>query len=228
MTLTEELKAYLHSCGADLVGIADLGDVAGCAYPLGVSVALALPKSLVQDLQTAPTREYNEIYHAYNQKLNEIVKAGEQFLRERGFEAYAQSTDRVQVGENRRSPLPHKTVATKAGLGWIGKNCLLVTFPYGCAVRLSSLLTKAPLEADEPVLRSYCGSCQSCVEGCPAQALRGSLWTPGLPREEIVDVESCYRKQLEIMLAHTSIETDLCGKCFALCPYTKKDLEKEA
>lgn len=229
MTLTGELKAHLHGCGADLVGVGDLWNVKGCPYPIGVSVALVLPKDLVRDLQRAPTREYYEVYHSFNKKLNDIVTAGEKFLRERGFEAYAQSTDRVQVDEKNRSQLPHKTVATKAGLGWIGKNNLLVTRRYGCAIRLSSLLTSAPLCADEPVLHSYCGTCRNCVESCPAQALRGSIWTPGLAREEIVDVESCYKKQLEIMSKNTGIETDLCGKCFALCRYTKRYLdEKEA
>lgn len=146
-------------------------------------------------------------------------------MKKRGFDAYAQTTERVEVNQENVSKLPHKTVATRCGLGWIGKNCLLITPQYGSAVRISSLLTNAPLEYDEPINQSRCGMCSQCVRNCPAQALKGSLWTVGMPRENIVDVKKCYEKQVEIMLKNTGIETDLCGKCFAVCPYTKRYLQ---
>lgn len=62
-------------------------------------------------------------------------------------------------------------------------------------------------------------------KNCPAQALNGSLWTAGMHRAEIVDVDSCYKKQVEIMSKNTGIETNLCGKCFAVCTYTKRYLK---
>lgn len=159
-----------------------------------------------------------------NRKLNAIVLAGEKFLKSQGFEAYAQTTDRVKVDRDRISELPHKTVATRAGLGWIGKNCLLVTPQYGSAVRISSLLTDAPLNWDKAVNQSRCGACSLCVKNCPGQALKGTLWDAGIQREKIVDVEKCRKKQVEIMFEKTGIETDLCGKCFAVCAYTRRYL----
>lgn len=164
MNLTEELKNLLHSCGADLVGNGDMSEVENCDYKTGISVAVALPKDIIVDLQTAPTKEYYDLYYTLNAKLNEIVSAGEEFLRERGFAAYAQTTDRVEVNQNNVSRLPHKTVATRSGLGWIGKNCLLITPQYGSAIRISSLLTNAPLEYDEPINESKCGMCNQCVK----------------------------------------------------------------
>ena len=227
MTLTEELKGLLQNKGADLAGAGDMEGVQGCPYKTGVAVAMALPRHIVLDLQSAPTREYYEAYHSLNQKLNKIVLAGEDFLKSRGFAAFAQTTDRVHTDAQKKTVIPHKTVATRAGLGWIGKNCLLVTPQYGPAVRLSSLLTDAPLECGEAVTHSRCGACRRCVEQCPAGALTGALWKPGLPREAIVDVEACRKKQIEIMKEHTGIETDLCGKCFAVCAYTQNYIEKE-
>ena len=226
MTLTQELKSLLRSKGADLVGAGDMEGVKGCTYKTGVAVAAALPRKIVLDLQNAPTREYYEAYHSLNQKLNGIVLAGEDFLKRKGFAAFAQTTDRVRTNAHRMTEIPHKTVATRAGLGWIGKNCLLVTPQYGPAVRLSSLLTDAPLECGEAVTHSRCGACRRCVEQCPAGALAGALWEPGLPREAIVDIEACRKKQIEIMKEHTGIETDLCGKCFAVCIYTQNYLKK--
>ncbi len=225
MELTEKLKQVLYGQGAALVGIGDMEKTETSGFGTGVSVAVPLPVRVVMDLQEAPTIEYYRLYSVLNQKLNEIVMAGEEFLRNNGFAAYAQTTDRVKVNPHKVSPLPHKTVATRAGLGWIGKNGLLVTPQYGSAVRISSLLTNAPLQYDRPVSQSQCGKCSLCVKSCPAQALNGALWTVGMKREEIVDVEKCYKKQIEIMTEKTGIETDLCGKCFAVCAYTQRYLK---
>lgn len=220
--LTEKLKRFLFEVGAQLVGIGDMNGVENCTYARGIAVAIPLPRHLIFDLQTAPTKEYNETYFQMNQKLNQIVLLGERFLQDAGYESYAQTTDRVHVNEQRISRIPHKTVATRAGLGWIGKNNLLVTQEFGPAVRLSSLLTNAPVECDVPILQSSCGSCNLCVQHCPAHALHGTLWKAGMPREEMVDVELCYEKQREIMRVSTGIDIDLCGKCFAVCTYTQK------
>ena len=226
MGLTEELKTLLFQNGAALVGIGDLRGVRGCDYDTGISVAALLPENVIRDLQHAPTKEYYDLYYSLNDKLNEIVKAGESFLQQKGFSAYAQTTDRVKVDSDRCSKLPHKTVAVKAGLGWIGKNGLLVTEKFGSAVRISSLLTNAPLKHDIPVEGSQCGACTLCVKSCPAQALSGTLWKAGTEREKIVDVEKCYEKQAEIMYGATGIKADLCGKCFAVCMYTQRYLNK--
>lgn len=228
MELTDEIKKLLYCCGADLIGIGDMSKVENCNFQIGISVAVALPKNIITDLQEAPTKEYYDLYYSLNRKLDEIVMAGEDFLKEKGFEAYAQTTGRVEVNQNRFSELPHKTVATRGGLGWIGKNCLLVTPQYGSAIRISSLLTNAPLRCDEPVNQSHCGMCRRCVEKCPAQALKDNLWTVGMQREKIVDIEKCYKKQIEIMSRNTGIETDLCGKCFAVCAYTQRYLKDAA
>ena len=125
------------------------------------------------------------------------------------------------------APLLERYWAWKAGLGWIGKNCLLVTPQYGSAVRISSLLTDAPLTCDAPITRSQCGACHACVRYCPAHALKNTLWRPGMPREDIVSVSACYKKQRQIMRKSTGIDTDLCGKCFAVCTYTKQYLKQK-
>ena len=225
MDLTEQLKTLLYGQGADLAGVGDMTGVDGCAYPVGVSVAVALPRHVVADLRTAPTKEYYSLYHALNEKLKAIVRAGEAFLQEQGYRAWAQTTDRVHYGEDKRSALPHKTVATRAGLGWIGKNCLLVTERFGPAVRLSSLLTDAPLTCAAPIDRSRCGPCRACVDACPAHALTGALWEAGMDRDALVDAGRCYDTQMRIMLASTGIEADLCGKCFAVCPRAQKTVD---
>jgi len=85
----------------------------------------------------------------------------------------------------------HKTAATRAGLGWIGKSALLITEKYGSAVRLATVLTDVEFEAGEPIDNSRCGNCDRCVEKCPAMAIVGRNWTAGMERERIVDAFKC-------------------------------------
>ena len=117
MNPTKEFRDYMISQGAALVGIGDLTAVPSSDYPVGIAVAIPLPKHVIKDLQLAPTREYYKLYTTLNDKLNAIVTAGEKYLTGRGYQAYAQTTDRITVDSDNRSPLPHKTVATRAGLG---------------------------------------------------------------------------------------------------------------
>lgn len=222
--LRDELFQILAAKGARLMGVGDLSGIVDGELTTGVSVAVPLPKHVVQDLQTAPTDEYYHLYHSLNAQLNKIVEAGAALLRERGYRAQANTTTAVQMDGNWRTPLPHKTVATRAGLGWIGKSCLLVTESYGGAIRLSSLLTDAPLPAGTPIEKSRCGSCEICVKSCPAHALTGALWQAGMPRETLFHREICKKTQLERMKQATGMDADLCGLCFAVCPYTKRYL----
>lgn len=68
-------------------------------------------------------------------------------------------------------PLAERALGARAGLGWIGKNANLLTHaPAGSWVFLGALLTSAELEPDEP-LRTTCGSCTRCLEGCPTGAI---------------------------------------------------------
>jgi hypothetical protein len=86
-------------------------------------------------------------------------------LRERGFVATSgPATVRTADGGGDTTPLPHKTVATRAGLGWIGHCALLVTPAFGPALRISSVLTNAPRYHAVPIVRSRCGTCRRCVE----------------------------------------------------------------
>ncbi len=223
--IKEELYVILVGKGAKLIGTADLSDIMSGKMKTGISVAVPVPKKIVYDLKNAPTKEYYDAYYSLNAQLDEIVTCGAEFLISCGYQALANTTKVVKVDAEWSTDLPHKTVAVKAGLGWIGKNYLLVTKEYGSAVRLSSLLTDAPLVVDDPVTESYCGNCMVCVNHCPAGALKGATWVPGMVREEIFQKEDCKKMQIQRMKEATGIETDLCGLCFAVCPYTQKYLK---
>lgn len=133
----------------------------------------------------------------------------------------------VQIDENtRRTELPHKTVATRAGIGWIGKSALLVTEEYGSAIRLTSILTNATLEVGRPVNISRCGDCQICKNACPAGAISGVAWEVNKDRDEFYNAFDCRRTARE-RSGKVGIDESLCGLCILECPWTQQYLKKE-
>lgn len=81
------------------------------------------------------------------------------------FNPQARSMAFVDAG-----PVFDKRWAQEAGLGWIGKNTLLISPEYGSFVNIGEIITTLPLEADTP-MEDRCGSCTRCMEACPTQAL---------------------------------------------------------
>lgn len=110
------------------------------------------------------------------------------------------------IGKLKTGLLPHKTVALRAGLGFIGKNNLLVTPEYGCGQMLGKVLTTAPfVTKSEPVELPRCGNCNICVNICSTGALLGKAWSVTTTREEIMTRKLC----------------TLCLKCMVHCPHTE-------
>ena len=68
------------------------------------------------------------------------------------------------------APILEKALAEKAGLGWIGKNTLLLSKDAGSWFFLGEIFTDIPLTLDQPDISSHCGSCTSCMDVCPTDA----------------------------------------------------------
>lgn len=124
----------------------------------------------------------------------------------------------------------HKTAAVQAGLGWIGKSALFVSPLYGPRVRLVTILTDMPLpKLPHPELKGRkngCGDCRLCAEKCPAMAIRGNAYVPGVThREDIFDPKACseYMKETYKMIGRGSV----CGICVSVCPYGRGDVKQK-
>lgn len=220
-----ELEGVLRAAGASLVGYADLAGVAGAGWRSGVAVAVNLPRDIVQAIGNGPTRAYYEAYHMLNAQLDGIVRWGEDYLRGCGWKAHAQTIAAVREQDSFRTELPHKTVAVRAGLGWIGKSALFVSEAFGTAVRLSSLLTDAPLVTGTPVTESRCGDCRACTESCPGHAVSGKTWHAGMDRDEFFDAQSCRSTARQLAAVKLNEQITLCGKCIEVCPHTRRYLQ---
>ncbi len=225
----ETIRERLLAEGAAMVGFADTtglpADVRG-GLDRAIAFAVALDPDVVRGIADGPTVEYASEYARVNSLLDRLAESAAAHLREKGFRAEGRTAATVVIDRTTLSTaLPHKTVATLAALGWIGKCALLVTEDYGTAVRLGSVLTYAPLPPDEPVTESGCGECANCVDVCPASAVNGATWTPGMARGDLYDARACFFAARDASAA-IGIEHPICGQCIAACPYTQAYLAR--
>jgi epoxyqueuosine reductase QueG len=228
--LNDAIKTELMRIGADIVGFGNISELPADVregLPVGISIAVKYPPEVIRGISELPTKEYCDWYHALNDKLDALVTAGAEFLQARRFKAIAQTRARVGFGEvEYNTKLPHKTVATRAGLGWIGKSALFVSAEHGSMIRLSTILTDAPLDTTAPINESKCGKCIVCRDACPAGAISGKLWNVNLYRDEFFDPVKCRKTARERSKQSFDGDITLCGKCIAVCPYTRRALDK--
>lgn len=226
-SLSQRLSELLKNEGADIFGYADLSDMLHSELTTGISVGVRMPRDVLQTIGGEPDMLYYDAYHIINSKLDSIVTAAESFLVSQGYKAAAQTVDRVIEFGNYRTAMPHKTVAVRSGLGWIGKCALFVCKEYGSAVRLSSVLTDAPLDFGTPVTEPLCGECRCCTDGCPSGAVSGKLWSPQTDRDEFFDIMKCRTYAREAAMKSIGKQITLCGKCIYVCPYTQAYLNRK-
>lgn len=231
MQTSQELRRRLDELlgreGAAAWGVADLEGLVPARlgdFPRAVSLALAMEPQVMASIRQGPNQTYTELYEATNQRLNRICAAVQALLARAGHQAWAVPASVRSDPVNIRGDFPHKTAATRAGLGWVGKNCQLINRRLGPWLRLGTVLTDASLEPDPPVEKSYCGSCTECVSACPAGALKGGTWRPGLAREEILDPAGCDAyKKTHFLHFH---QGHICGICASACPWGQKTLRR--
>lgn len=224
---TDILKDYLKSLGATLVGIGDVREGLACEFrhlPIAISIAIAHPPIKSSLISEGITSAYCNQFPVVDARLEKIQKKSRLYLRSMGWKAFGIPPDTDKQDPRFAACLyrlfPHKTAATCAGLGWIGKNGLLVTEEYGARLSWATVLTNAPLKVSEkPYTRSECGDCERCKRVCPAGAISGTAWARESSHGPLIDVEKCAGQ----LAKHNQILGKyLCGHCIVACPIGKK------
>lgn len=207
------IKDFAEQNHIDTVKIVDITSLTSGenrGYSSAIPLIKALPKEYI-DRINRETETDRSVFANYKKTTDELADKLVSVIQKEGYQAISQTEHAIRIrGEynekTKSSILPHKKIAVMSGVGWIGKNNLLVTEKYGAALSMCSVLTDMPLcaEKTETVLSSKCGDCNLCVKLCPVQAIHGIKWKSGINRDDIVDVYRCVT----------------CLKCFAGCRYS--------
>lgn len=224
MSDMNNLKVYLKESGASKVGFANVKGLASefTDLPNGISLVLKLPKRVIEYVINEDYESYWSEFHKEVDKLKEIALKGEKYIKSKGFNAFALTMDRNECDmEKLLSILPYKTIATKSGMGWIGRSALFVTPEYGSAVILCGILTDMPLEFGNAITDSECDDCTNCQEACPVDAINPQKWNSRLERSDIIDIETCKDYILDQYKASLG-----CTKCMSECKLTQEYLKR--
>ncbi|MCJ7704167.1 MAG: epoxyqueuosine reductase, partial [Desulfobacterales bacterium] len=163
--------------------------------------------SILEGIEDAPTSHYFHHYQRVNILLDTIGLIVSSTIQEKGYRAMPIAASQIVDWKNQKGHLSHKHLARAAGLGWIGRNNLLVNEKFGSRIRLVTLLTDLPLEANS-LLGKDCGSCRACIKVCPAEAIK--------ERPEDFDHLRCY-EQLKTFTKTLHFSHNICGICVKAC-----------
>jgi epoxyqueuosine reductase len=230
-----KVKEIAETWGADFTGVADLsqaheailsqGGPMIAAYPLAISVGIGLQHAIVDQLPKRANRAValSYQYHSYdlvNQRLDLLISQVSRFLQRQGYRALPIPASKRLDNDPISAAFSHKMAAHLAGLGWIGKSCLLVTPEMGPRVRWATVLTDAPLHITGEPIEGSCDNCNLCVEICPVQAFTGEPFRAFEPRGKRYDAVKCERYFSEMREKDEGLA--VCGLCLYVCPHGKR------
>lgn len=150
-------------------------------------------------------RDYHKLIRKRLSKLAKMV------------EAVAGGNHRAFVDS---APVLERAFAERAGLGWIGKNSMLINSRAGSWFFLGEIYTSLPLPIDEPQQSGHCGSCQSCLERCPTDAFRGAYQLDARRCISYLTIENqgAIPETLRPLMGNRIYG---CDDCQLVCPWTK-------
>lgn len=178
-------------------------------------ISVAIPYNTIALDTPLPQNLINR--YAWGEDYHKIIKKRlQQFIRE--------MTEIVPGFEGRAfvdsAPLPEKQIAAKAGLGWIGKNTLLINPQYGSYLFLGEVVSNQVFTSHPPTVKNRCGSCNRCELRCPGGALDKE---PGLDCRQCSSYLSIEKKG-PFSKAERSLILDSifgCDICQRVCPWNQ-------
>jgi epoxyqueuosine reductase QueG len=213
----EKMRALSQQWGGSLFGVADLRSFKKEEILLppslmdklsyGISVGFHLSDAILEEILNQPTPLYFHHYQRVNILLDTVGLIVTSAIQDLGYQAMSIPASQIVDWKTQKGHLSHKHVASAAGLGWIGRNNLLVNEKFGSRIRLVTVLTDLPLVISPPSIKD-CGSCLNCLSVCPAGAIK--------VRQEEFDHLRCY-EQLRTFAKTLHFSHNICGVCVKAC-----------
>jgi len=210
------LKKFCFDEGIDLFGVGDITKVRD-EFKISPKVSQKLDKAIclgvmlsgavLSEIDIVPTKLYFHHYKIVNSFLDHIALRLCNIIQKKGFLALAIPATQIIDWEKNIGHLSHRRLGVLAGLGWIGRNNLLVNETFGSQFRLTSILTNMPLKVDK-LSKKDCGNCRLCVKICPSGAIYEDV--------EGFDHGKCFEK-LKSFQAQRQVEQFVCGICVNVC-----------
>jgi len=211
----KELEEYAHSLGVTDIGYTRVNpryifNGFKLLFPNAIVFTMQMDREKIKQAPSMPS--FIEIFRTYLQ-LGVIVNEVAEFLRERGFNALA--------GPAVGGDVNYIPVAIDAGLGYSGKNGLLISKANGPRIRLAAVFTdieNLPFSEKNPHLwvRDYCQSCNTCIEKCPADAIYPETQIHADGGPVFVDHTKC---------AMPFSNDNGCSLCIKHCPFSYGDYD---
>jgi len=194
-------------------------------YDYGIVIGRKLDDDILNEVSNGPTKVYYDLYRKYNIELKELANNVASDLTISGIPSISTepSLGDSNLDEYEQSltlDISHKMLATRAGLGWIGKTAIFISEKFGPRLRFVSILTNTALDyCKTPVNESKCGDCTICMDECPADAANGILWNTNIHRDQFFDAFKCREMCHKLGKERLGFDGHICGICVAVCPY---------
>ena len=222
MYYNDFIKRELKAKGATLIGFADLSKIEieiPRGFNYGIVIAKAIDPLILSKVSTGPHIYYYNEIETIDKNLKKLSLYVEKKIEEKGFKAFSEA--HAQYNDHYIMKLPNKTIATYAGLGWIGKNAELINDEYGAALRVITILTNMPFRTARGFSNSKCGQCVDCMISCPARAIKGANWNLKSKDNDLIAFSRCRDMRVERGLPF-NLTKGTCDICIESCPYTKR------
>jgi epoxyqueuosine reductase QueG len=225
---TNDLLELSRNLGAILAGVADLKKLSTLTtypddllknYTNAISIAVSIPTTIIDSITVeSPGEIYVHFYKTTNSFLDHITFQISEKITDIGYISFAIPSSLSIRNKRYFGHASHKAFAREAGLGWIGKNLLLISPQYGPRIRLATILTNVPLIPGKPIV-NQCGSCSACIDSCPVKAILISDFRDyPLDRSSNLKVKAC-NSRLEKFEKMSHIGVSICGICIKACPF---------
>jgi epoxyqueuosine reductase QueG len=178
-------------------------------FRTAVIIGIPIPSASLIGITDSPTPLYFHHYRQVNYALDRVALDIALFLEQEGFHSAAIPASQIISWKPvPRGHVSHKVLAQSAGVGWRGRNNLLVHPEYGSRLRFASVLTEAGIGPEPSVIPFSCSSCRACIFVCPAGAIKES--------PEDFDLEACAAK-LSQFAKLPFLGQQICGICVKAC-----------